>query len=500
MTISFVDHVARDHGLARLRGLPSSRRSSPRGDERIAEVARLEARVAEQDERIAKLEQLVAELTERLGQNSRNSHLPPSSDSPGQRKKRKGKDERKKGKGKRKRGGQPGHQGAHRGLVPEDKVNKFVDLYPSECEHCFEPLSPAPDSSPMRHQQTDLPPVEPYTTEWRRHACTCGKCGHRTRAAYDESVIPSSPFGPRLMAIMAMLTGIYHLSRRKTQDLLADVLGVTVSLGGLSAVEGRISEAVQAPVAEVWKQVGKDGVKHTDGTTWLQAGALLSLWTIATKAATAFKIVSDGSKKTLQPLFGALKGILVSDRAKALNFWAMDRRRICWSHLIRKFVSFSERDGPEARIGRELLDYSALVFDWWHDYQAEKMSRPQFVAWMAPVREQVEGVLARAAAADIKGVSGSCAYILEHRQALWMFVDHDGVDPTNNHGERELRAFVLWRKRSFGTQSERGNRFAERLMTVAHTARKQKRNVFEFLIGCCEAQRDDGPTPSLFAA
>jgi hypothetical protein len=56
-----------------------------------------------------------------------------------------------------------------------------------------------------------------------------------------------------------------------------------------------------------------------------------------------FKILADNSKKTLEPLSGALHGILVSDRAKALNFWAMERRQICWAHLLREFVSFSER-------------------------------------------------------------------------------------------------------------------------------------------------------------
>lgn len=57
---------------------------------------------------------------------------------------------------------------------------------------------------------------------------------------------------------------------------------------------------------------------------------------------------------------------------------------------------------------------------------------------------------------------------------------------------------MLWRKRSFGTQSERGNRFAERLMTVAHTARKQSKNVLECLTACCVAYLDRGAVPSLF--
>ncbi len=119
---------------------------------------------------------------------------------------------------------------------------------------------------------------------------------------------------------------------------------------------------------------------------------------------------------------------------------------------------------------------------------------------MAPVRTQVEALLERAVAATLPHVSGSCEDILEHRAALWTFVDRDGVEPNNNHAERELRAFVLWRKRSFGTQSPRGNLFAERVMTVAHTARKQEKTVLEFLTDCCTAARMGAPPPSLFAA
>jgi transposase len=112
----------------------------------------------------------------------------------------------------------------------------------------------------------------------------------------------------------------------------------------------------------------------------------------------------------------------------------------------------------------------------------------------------METVLARAVAADIASLSGSCANILEHKAALWTFVDNDAVEPTNNHAEREIRTFVMWRKRSFGTQSARGNAFAENLMTVAHSARKQHKNVLSFLTECCEAQRDKTPAPSLFDA
>jgi transposase len=281
-------------------------------------------------------------------------------------------------------------------------------------------------------------------------------------------------------------------------NLLSDIVGVRISLAAVSAVEARVSAAVEAPVDEAWKNVVDADVKHTDGTTWLQSGIVMSLWTIATAVATVFKIVANGRAETLKPLYGELRGILVSDRATALNFWAMERRQICWAHLLRKFVSFEERAGPAGAFGRELLDYAGILFEYWDEYRAGRLSRDVFRAWMVPVREQLEELLERVAASGIKPLAGSCADILAHRGALWNFVDLDGVEPTNNHAERELRTFVLWRKRSFGTQSDRGNRFAERLMTIAHTARKQRTNVREFLTACCVAHLDGGRTPSLF--
>jgi transposase len=462
-------------------------------------IAEQRERNAQLDQRVTELVEQVATLTEHLRQNSSNSHKPPSSDPTGKAGagKNKNRDKRKRKQSKRKRGGQRGHKGHHRELVPEAEVDKFVEYYPPQCENCWAPLPEAADPRATRFQVTEVPPVVPHTTEYRCHEVACG-CGHRTRGRFGPEV-PTSPFGPRLMSIVGLLSGAYHLSRRKSVALLRDLLGVQISLGAVSAVEARVSEAVAPAVAEAWTKVEGASVKHTDGTGWLQAGVALAVWTIATTMVTVFKIVADSSKKTLEPMFGALDGILVSDRAAALNFWAMERRQVCWAHLVRRFVSFSERDGPAGEIGRQLLDYTGLIFEYWHAYKESAISKAVFRAWMIPVRAGIEELLERAVAAGIKRLSGSCANLLEHRLALWTFVDRDGVAPTNNHAERELRAFVLWRKRSFGSQSERGNLFAERLMTVAHTARKQHRDVLSFLTDCCRVHLEGGAAPSLLS-
>jgi transposase len=461
---------------------------------RDADLAGERDRRAELEAQVAKLTETVRELQELMGRNSGNSNKPPSSDPPGARKVQK-----KKLKGGR-RGGQKGHRGSHRMLVPVEQVDEFVELYPPECESCWEPLPKTADSFAKRYQYTELEPLAAHVTEYRRHAVVCPCCSYKTRAAYDSAVIPRFSFGPRLMAVVAMLTGVYHLSRRETTRLLWELLGVRMSLGAVSAIEKRVSDSVAPAVDEVVEEARKAAIKHGDGTSWLRAGVMISLWVLATAAVTVFKILPNGQADTLRvDLFGRLCGILVSDRATALKFWVMKRRQICWAHLARKFVSFSERDGPAGTIGKELLEYTRLLFDYWSMFKRGQLDRATFIARMAPVRPQVEALIERAVAADIKGLSGSCEDVLDHREALWTFVERDGVEPTNNHAECELRSFVLWRRRSFGSQSERGDRFAERVMTIAHTARKQGRDVLAFLTECCALRPAGMPAPSLLA-
>lgn len=464
-----------------------------------AVVAKLSEQNAELGEQNAELAEQNAELMRRLGEDSGNSNKPPSSDPPANRAARRAK-KAGKDKTKRKRGGQPGHKGASRTLVPAEDVDEARDLYPDACESCWNRLPEVPDANPKRYQQVELVALRRYITEWRRHEVTCPGCGHRTRAKYDGAVIPSSPFGPRLVAVVALLTGSYHLSRRKTRDLLRELLGVMISLGSVSNIEARASAAMQTPVDEATQEALRAAVKHTDGTSWYQAGVLKSLWTIATTAVTVFAILDDGKGETLKRLFGKRRGILVSDRATALKFWVMKWRQICWAHLLRKFISFSERDGPAGVVGKELVDYVGVIFANWYELKDGKITRAEFQARMDPVRKNFEAALGRAVAAKIRGVSGSCADMLDHREAFWTFVDKLRVEPTNNHAEQMLRAFVLWRKRSFGTQSERGNLFATRVMTVVETARKQGKNVLDYLTACCAAHLDGRDAPSLLAA
>ena len=118
---------------------------------------------------------------------------------------------------------------------------------------------------------------------------------------------------------------------------------------------------------------------------------------------------------------------------------------------------------------------------------------------MGPVRRKLERSLLQGVASGDRGVCGTCREWYEHRGCLWTFLHHEGVEPTNNAGERSLRHAVIWRKLSFGTQSAAGSRFAETMLTVIETCRRQCRNVFTFITNAVQAHLSHHSTPSLLS-
>ncbi len=119
---------------------------------------------------------------------------------------------------------------------------------------------------------------------------------------------------------------------------------------------------------------------------------------------------------------------------------------------------------------------------------------------MRSVQRRVEALLAEGAAAPHFKTARPYAKLLKRSDALWTFLYIGGVEPTNNVAERAVRHGVLCRKTSYGTHSEEGSRFIERILSVHATLRQQKRNVLHFIHDACRAQLDGTLAPSLLAA
>lgn len=431
----------------------------------------------------------VAALEERLGQNSQNSSRPPSTDPPFLPK-------RQRKPSGRQPGGQPGHEGAGRFLKPPEDVDEVVEVKPEVCAGCGSKLK-GRDPHPIRHQVTELPPIHAKVTEYQLHTLPCARCGVSTAAGLPDGV-PRGAFGVRIGALVSLFSGAYRISKRNVRDLLEDCFGVDLALGSICPLEQATSQAIAAPVEEALAYVQAQSVVNMDETGWRQDNRRAWLWTAVTALVSVFLIrASRGSKVVCELLGQTFKGVVGSDRWSAYSFLPLRRRQVCWGHLKREFQAFVDRGGPSAPIGKALLTQVDQTFGWWYRVRDGTLARSTFKVYISPVRGRVRELLRQGQACAHSKTSATCREILKVEPALWTFVIKEGVEPTNNAAERALRHGVLWRKNSFGTQSEAGSRYVERVMTVVATLRQQKRNVLDYLTTACEAHLRGETPPSL---
>ena len=159
-----------------------------------------------------------------------------------------------------------------------------------------------------------------------------------------------------------------------------------------------------------------------------------------------------------------------------------------------------DRGGDSEEIGDALLTQAHQMFMWWHRVRDGTRKRSSFRSAMTPLRREVERLLEAGSRCGVPKTEGTCQNIVKRREALWTFVQVEGVEPTKNTAERSIRPGVLWRKGSFGTQSAAGSRFVESMMTVVTTLKQQQRNVLEYLTAACAATLRGEAAPSLLPA
>jgi transposase len=431
----------------------------------------------------------VEELERQIGRNSRNSSLPPSRDSPEARKTR----PRKKGSGRR-QGGQPGHPGQHRPMVADpDRVETY---WPSRCGGCGSPIGEADrvaDGDPVAHQVSDVTVVV-EVCEHRRMRTRCG-CGHSTLAPLPAGV-PEGAFGPTVAAAASTLTAA-RVSRRETGRLLEDLCGIQVSAASVEALVKQASAALEDPYVRILEHLDQATVRCADETSWRQAGDPRWLSVAAAVDAALFQIATRRDRDATRALLGDDPGgVIVSDRYSVYLYIDASKRQLCLAHLLRDFVSLGERAGAPGRLGRKLERRLADAFKIINQPGRHREDLTALRVDLASCREQLQTLLEQGARGHDQRTARFCAGLLERYDALWTFTRVAGVPATNNTAERALRHGVLWRKTSYGTQTDHGNRAVERLLTIRETCRLQRRRLHTYLTDAITAHQHGQPVPA----
>ena len=419
-----------------------------------------------------------------------NSSLPPSTQHPHARPTPKSKT-----KSKKKRGGQKGHRRAVRELVPVERCAEVIALRPENCRRCGEGLVGS-DPEPIRHQVWELPEIEPLIVEYQRHRLTCCDCGTTTCAALPSGV-STGQFGARLLAFTGLLMGHFRQSKRRAALFLSDLLNMPCCPAATVKMQNRVAEALETPYEDLKAQLANESQLFMDESPTKQANQKAWLWTAVAATYAVFAIFASRAATALPKLLGdQFCGIINCDRAKM--YWQAKRLQWCWAHLKRDIQALIDHhDHQVKRLGFDLKRPVEVLFIVWHKYKSGLISWETFQSDMQPVRKEVNSLLLRGVASENKRLIGMCRELYNHREWLWTFTEIQGIEPTNNTAERALRPAVIYRKLSFGTQSEAGSRFIERMLTVCETCRLQKRSVFQWLTTAVEARLHNQPAPTL---
>ena len=447
---------------------------------------------------IALLRERVDEHDRLLKQDSTNSSKAPSNDPLLTRQQRRARErERAKQQGRKQRGGQPGHEGKSREMVAPERVDDHFDHAPVACGcgHRFDG-SEEQVADPVLRQKWELPEIVPLVIEHRLHRLLCPECG--TAVLADSEGISGSAFGPRLEAHVAVMAGVYRLSRRQIVELLGEMFGCSISVGAVNATIMRMSAVLADPWRELRDAVRKAQAVHADETSWRLRGETNWLWVAASALMACYRIDPSRSQAAAKELLGEDFGsFIITDRYAGYHWLDVLQQQLCWCHAIRQFVSLSERDGAPGRLGHQLLKAAREVIGCHREYLQDSHDLAWLHTRLAPHREQIQTLLQTGVRGRHLKTRRFCAGLLDEYDALWTFCEVEGIDPTNNVAERALRHGVLLRKIQLGTQSQNGNRWIERICTARETCRLQGRSVLGYLQDAANAAHHQQPIPSL---
>lgn len=300
------------------------------------------------------------------------------------------------------------------------------------------------------------------------------------------------------MAFVTMLCAEANVTKRKICAIV-NHLGIQVSLGAVCNIHQLAGNLLDKPFEEIRTAVLRSSNINADETSWKYKQNKCWLWIGATPIATFFSIHSSSSQKAFESIFDGFCNTLTSDRYGAYNLY-LGKKQTCLAHIRRDFIKMSDRLNADGAVGRILLDQLDLIFSLWKQFKTQKISRSELHQQAQDVIENIKTALTCGVVSEgLKSKTVACCKNLLNRfETLWVFLFHEGVEPTNNLAERGLRPAVIYRKLTGGSQSIWGMTFVERLLTVACTFRQQTKNIYAFLIDTFKEHRFGGPAPPIF--
>jgi transposase len=418
--------------------------------------------------KIDALEVLNIKLQDKLNINSTNSNIPTSKDVYKIEKS-------KKPASSNKPGAQKGHNYNGYQLRVPDVIKEVL---PDE-DFCKCGCSLIVQDTYKTHQKIEIPEIKPIVTEYRLKNKVCNICKKKYRAKLDNYKI----LGKNVETIITSLTGFFNNSKREVQDILSQIFNLDISLGLISNSEGRVSDKLKNKYDELLNQAKNSSYLHIDETGHNNQGKRYWAWVVANKMVTVFKLANSRARKVIMEFIPEFTGDVITDRYAVYNAFG-NNRQICLAHLARDFKRFSHSKNKKlSEIGSKLVNMTNEIFSVYGKYKENILEKNVYIAKIEEIKNQMFGYLNEIfnipKAEQAHRISNN---ILKIFDMIWLFTKNDYIELTNNFAERQIKHHVKYRKNSFFTWSNRGDRFLERIKSVYSTAKSQKLNPVNILM------------------
>lgn len=449
-------------------------------EELVKEIADLKALVDRLLLRIEELEAENADLRRQLGQNSSNSHKPPSSE--GYLKKPLIKPALSKPAGK-KPGGQKGHPGKTLQLV--EHPDRIYTHRATHCCSCGLALE-GEGQIVARRQVFDLPPTRLWVCEHQVVAHRC-QCGCEQTGQFPSDVVAPVQYGSRIHAQSIVLNVDYRLPFAKISQLWADLTGYAYNPATLITSQSKLYEQLAPIETQIKEQLKTAPVCHFDETGLRVEGALKWLHLASNDQYTYFFVHAKRGQQALlsdESIFPECVNWTIHDCWASYFTVGKGRHSLCGAHLLRELQALIEQGRQWAQTMHDYLMAAYQVSrhgpiclnqqaNWTNQYrqicQQADMEEHPAIAFFKPNGRQTKPKRTRG--------RNLLERLIRHEKAVLAFAFEAAVPFSNNQAERDLRTAKVKQKISNCFRRASGATAYARIAGFISTIRKMNRNI-----------------------
>jgi transposase len=438
-------------------------------------LAERDAAIERRDEKIRALEEELAQFR-RPVKTPENSSVPPS----------RGQKATRADRRRRRHGPKRGHIGVSRQRHAPDMV---VECRPSACGGCGEPLPQTRGRRVGRSQVVELPPVQPVVIEAWLYAATCAHCEEQTVGTYPAGLEPRRTFGPGIEARLSYLHERHHVSYERLVELCRDLFGLKISQGGIENALRRLVDQARPTYAAIRETVRGSPVLNSDETGVRVNGRPHYQWTFQTPEASYHQITPTRSGAVIDAfLDGVEPEVWGSDLYAPQLLTPAGAHQICLSHQERDLTFAAEADPVAERIwAGELRHVLGRAIRLHHE--RGQIPPESFVRRRLRIEKATDRLVFERYVTPKTEAARLQQRYRTHRESLYVFLERDDVEPTNNSSERDLRPSVIHRKVTGGFRSDWGAEASAIRTSILATARKQGQNLLDAFLAIA------GPSP-----